>query len=73
MPKRRGRNELTGLGLRTRKGVRIESEDVKPMDISLEASKEFLLEIEALYTNTMKDMNREWDVPDVREQILNQV
>ena len=72
MPKRK-RNELSYLGLRTRGGAKIGPEETKGTVISLEGAKESLLEIEALYTGTMKDMNREWELPDVREQILNSI
>jgi len=66
MPKRR-RNELAYLGLRTRGGARSGPEEPKNLEINLENAKLSLLEIEALYTSTMKDMNREWELPDVRE------
>jgi len=69
MPKRR-KNELAYLGIRTRRGMggnsRLDDEERKTV-ISLDNVKSQLLEIEALYTSTMKDMNREWEVPDVRE------
>jgi len=69
MPKRR-KNELSYLGIRTRRGMGVNSrldDEERKTDISLDNVKSQLLEIEALYTSTMKDMNREWEVPDVRE------
>lgn len=41
--------------------------------ITLEQVKKNFLEIEALYTSTMEGLQREWDTPEVREQILEQL
>lgn len=32
-----------------------------------------LLEIEALYTNCMNNLNREWDTPEERQKIFDQI
>ena len=69
MPKKR-KNELAYLGIRTRKGNRGNSgldDEERRTGISLDNVKSQLLEIEALYSSTMKDQNREWEVPAVRE------
>jgi len=73
MPKKR-KNELSYLGQRTRRGAgAVSYEDERKTMISLESVKSQLLEMEALYTSTMKGMNREWEVPDVREKTLNEI
>lgn len=42
-------------------------------DVTLEQIKKDFLEIEALYTSTMKDLSREWDTPECREETLEQL
>jgi len=41
--------------------------------ISLESIKSQLLEIEALYSSTMSNMQREWETPETREQIIDAI
>lgn len=61
MPKRRVTN--------TRGGKSSENTN----SITLDHVKKEFLDIEALYSNTMKDLNREWDTPEIRESILEEV
>ena len=58
MPKRRRADNLTGK---------------KESSIGLDAVKIQLLEIESLYSSTMGNLNREWESPAVREQILTTI
>jgi hypothetical protein len=58
MPKRRINNT---------RGVK--SSDSAHM-VTLDQVKRDFLEIEALYSSTMKDLNREWDTPEIRETTL---
>lgn len=44
-----------------------------PNLITLAQVKNDFLEIEALYSTTMKDLNREWDTPEIREEILEKI
>ena len=58
MPKRRRADNLAGK---------------KESTMGLDAVKIQLLEIESLYSSTMGNLNREWESPAVREQILTTI
>ena len=57
MPKRRGNAGVRAL--RGRQPV-VEAENKEVLKITLESIKSQLLEIEAFYSQTMGDMEREW-------------
>ena len=44
-----------------------------PNQITLAQVKTDFLEIEALYSSTMKDLSREWDTPEIRETIIAEI
>ena len=47
--------------------------DAQQNMITLSQVKTDFLEIEALYSTTMKDLNREWDTPESREKIVSDI
>ena len=72
MPKKR-KNADYAFNTRTRgRAPAVELETAARL-ISLESIKSQLLEIEALYSSTMSNMQREWETPETREQIIDAI
>lgn len=72
MPKKR-KNADYALHTRTRGRAPAADLEKEARLISLESIKSQLLEIEALYSSTMANMNREWETPERREQIIDAI